>query len=204
MAGLPCLASSLSIVRMPPGRVESPDLTRELVAARWHRGIAVDGGRVLRVVALMGWFPLARVDVGADDQEVIVTAFERCRRVTSPDEDEWVVPAVGVTVAFDVELPCALGDRVLIDGATRDRPDRRLSEDERAGVEAMIARMDRRPAPRLPTGREFEWAEVTGHSWLGGDERRTCEEPTAGEQTQPASIAFFTASVDFRGSSDPT
>jgi hypothetical protein len=135
-----------------------------LVPAAWHRWVAVGDGSRVRVVAGMGWYPLARVDVEDRADAVTITLFQRVPRVAMTDEDVGI-PAIGIAVCFDVPLGAPQNGRRVIDGATGKDPERlpAMDPDREFALDMDVSGQP----PVVPVGREFSWLELTGTPWRG-------------------------------------
>ena len=126
-----------------------PDVQSRLVAVRWDHAIPLDDRRV-RIVALMGTAPPARVEVVDRPASVAITLFER--RPLLYDR-----LLIGITASFEILLPTALHGRRLIDGVTGFDPST-VKRRGRVGEGGSCV--------EVPIGRTFDWRELTGRPWF--------------------------------------
>jgi hypothetical protein len=98
------------------------DYESSLVAAAWYRSETVDDGRRLKVLSFSGSDPLERVDVQEGSDRVTVTLLERHPPRFLPDGTPSAATANIVTKCVEVVLGAALGERVVVDGATGRPP----------------------------------------------------------------------------------
>jgi hypothetical protein len=172
------------------GEPRPQDFESRLLPVRWDQAIARDDRRV-RIIAVMGTAPPARVEVVDRPASVVITLFESRPPRLSPDgipiPDDRFLRAI--TASLDILLPAPLHGRRLIDGVTgfdpntvgrgrrRERIDARAVDETRSGIE-------------VPIGRTFDWEELAGRPWF--DFKTSDNEPTP-----PAAVtAFFSSSED--------
>jgi hypothetical protein len=166
------------------------DLESRLVPVRWDHAIALDDRRV-RIIALMGTSPPARVEVVDRPASVVITLFERRPPRLSPDG----IPIpyhrflIGIPASFDILLPAPLHGRRLIDGVTGFDPNtvKRGGHRERIDARAVDKTQSR---VEVPIGRTFDWRELTGRPWF--DFKTSDNEPIP----PAAETTFFSSSGD--------
>lgn len=100
------------------GQPRPEDFESRLVATGWHAWIPLDDGRRVRIVASMGPFPPARVEVEERPASLVVRLFERRPPRLSPDGIEYRTVTIAITRSFDILPPAPLRGRRLIDGVT--------------------------------------------------------------------------------------
>jgi hypothetical protein len=165
------------------GEPRPEKLVSRLAPAQWDHAIAHDDRRV-RIVALMGTAPPARVEVVDRSASVVITLFERRLVRLSPDG----IPlpydhfAIGITASFDILLPTPLHGRRLIDGLTGVDPN---SLKRRDRIDAPAT--DETSSVEVPIGRTFDWKELTGRPWF--DVRTSDDDPTPAA----AEVLFFSS-----------
>jgi hypothetical protein len=171
------------------GEPRPEDFESRLVATRWHAWIPLDDGRRVRIVASMGAFPPARVEVEERPASLVITLFERRPPRLSPDGIEYGIFDIAITASFDIMLPTRLRGRRLIDGVTGFDPNTVKPDWRRDPVKALAADVTE-PRVEVPLGRSFDWKELTGRAWF--DPGTSEHEPSP----PPAEILFFSSSED--------
>jgi hypothetical protein len=163
------------------------DFESRLLPARWDRAIALDEHRV-RIIALMGTSPPARVEVVDGPASVDITLFERRPPSVSPDgiptpDDRFLI---GITASLEILLPTPLHGRQLVDGVSDFDPTIVKRGGRRARLGAPTVDAMESPV-EVPIGRTFDWQELTGRPWF--DFKTSDNEPTP----PPATSVFFSS-----------
>jgi hypothetical protein len=171
------------------GESRSEDFDSRLVATRWHGWIPLDDGRRVRILASMGPFPPARIEVEERPASLVITLFER------RPEPVYGWFAIAIPASFDITLPTPLQGRRLVDGVTRFDPNTVKS----GGRDLLMALPPGMPKHRadVPIGCSFDWQELTGRAWF---------DPHIGEHESrrvAAKIHFFSPSQDVPSRDQP-
>jgi len=138
-------------------RVDSRVSGHHLTLTAWDRGWATEDDSGVWLIAHLGWFPPARIDVVETDERIVISLYVRWP--TSKPGERIAVRALGRTASFKVPLARPVAGRALVDGATGAPPrDWEQPDDVRSSPSV------------IPVGAEFEYDEVASRPWLPGPE----------------------------------